>query len=139
VSKGSFHSSVGRKTDMASTSARFLEQQADLEVVPPETGLYPYPAHTPLYSVVPEPLPKEQPRDVESGGNQQTPAHAGGQGQTIENTRRTVLGLSVPVFWALIVTLFVVLAAGIGGGVGGGLSAQHKSASGSDASRFVTF
>ncbi|KAJ2990815.1 hypothetical protein NUW58_g2767 [Xylaria curta] len=47
----------------------------------------------------------------------------------------TILGLPVPVFWALIITLFIVLAAGIGGGVGGGLSAQQKSRSGTDASR----
>ncbi|KAI8947494.1 hypothetical protein F4801DRAFT_505810 [Xylaria longipes] len=121
---------------MASTKARFLqEQQPDLEVVPPETGLYPLPAPTPLHPATHyEPLPKEQiAADVESGRRQQFLPQA--QDQPVKNAKPTILGLSVPVFWALIVTLFIVLAAAIGGGVGGGLSAQQKSTSGSDASR----
>ncbi|KAI1757646.1 hypothetical protein F4782DRAFT_136691 [Xylaria castorea] len=117
---------------MASTNARYWQEQADLEVVPPETGLHPLPAPTPLYLATHEPLPKEQVVDIESGGRQQTLSQA--QNRPVKNAKPTVLGLSVPVFWALIVTLFIVLAAGIGGGVGGGLSAQHKSTSGSVAS-----
>lgn len=41
-----------------------------------------------------------------------------------ERGRRTILGLSVLVFWSLVVLLFVILAAGIGGGVGAGLAAR---------------
>ncbi|GAW15892.1 hypothetical protein ANO14919_053140 [Xylariales sp. No.14919] len=125
---------------MASMSERF-SQQAGLEVVPPETGLHPLPAHTPLYAATRESLPKEHPAVVEFGGSPQTPASAGDpptpaqvESQTIKSSPKTILGLSVTVFWVLIVALFIVLAAGIGGGVGGGLSAQ-KSTSTSDASR----
>ncbi|TGJ84808.1 hypothetical protein E0Z10_g3968 [Xylaria hypoxylon] len=117
---------------MASMSARF-PHQADLEVVPPETGLYPLPAHAPLHTTTYESLPKEQRVFGESRGNPQTPAQV--ESQTIKNSPKTIWGLSVPVFWGLIVALFIILAAGIGGGVGGGLSAQGKSASTSDASR----
>ncbi|KAI0487023.1 hypothetical protein F4859DRAFT_510805 [Xylaria cf. heliscus] len=131
---------------MALTNPRFLHEQADLEVVPPETGLHPLPVPTPLYpaphdepthsepttTTLNEPLPKEQIVDLESGARQQTPSHA--PDQPVKNTKPTVLGLAVPVFWALIITLFIVLAAGIGGGVGGGLSAQRKSVSGSNTS-----
>ncbi|KAF2962873.1 hypothetical protein GQX73_g10700 [Xylaria multiplex] len=134
---------------MASMSARFPDQ-ADLEVVPPETGLYPLPTSTPLYAVPQESFPKEQPAAIESAvspqtpvqtsvqtpvqaGNPQTPAQV--ESQTTKDPPKTILGLSVTVFWALIIALFIILAAGIGGGVGGGLSAQGKSVSSSDASR----
>ncbi|GAP92116.1 putative membrane protein insertase [Rosellinia necatrix] len=141
---------------MGSMNPRY-SQQAGLEVVPPETGLYPLPTPTPLYPAPVEPLPdtpspnqlspneaspndaftnqlasKEQITSAEPGGNQQTPAQIESQAAT--DGKRRILGLSVPVFWALIVTLFVILAAGIGGGVGGGLSAQQKSSAGSDTS-----
>ncbi len=121
---------------MASISAKFQHEQPDLEVVPPETGLYPLPAPTPTITATRESLPKEQTGSARFGGDQQTLSQA--ESQSAKNSKTKVLGLSVPVFWALIVTLFIVLAAGIGGGVGGGLSAQRKSAS-TDASRFITF
>ncbi|KAI0554756.1 hypothetical protein F4679DRAFT_579097 [Xylaria curta] len=117
---------------MASTNARYWQEQADLEVVPPETGLHPLPAPTPLYPATHEPSPKEQVADIESGGGQQTLSQP--QGHSAKDANPTVLGLSVPVFWAAIVALFIILAAGIGGGVGGGLTAQHKSTSTSSAS-----
>ncbi|KAI0904066.1 hypothetical protein F4823DRAFT_235949 [Ustulina deusta] len=112
---------------MASISAKFQHEQPDLEVVPPETGLYPLPAPTPTITATRESLPKEQTGSARFGGDQQTLSQA--ESQSAKNSKTKVLGLSVPVFWALIVTLFIVLAAGIGGGVGGGLSAQRKSAS----------
>ncbi|KAH8165257.1 hypothetical protein CIB48_g2986 [Xylaria polymorpha] len=119
---------------MASTNSRFLHEQADLEVVPPETGLHPLPTPTPLYPITQEPPPpKEQIADVESGVIQHTPSQPE-EDQPAKNAKPSILGLSIPVFWGLIVTLFIVLAAGIGGGVGGGLSAQRKSTSGSGAS-----
>ncbi|KAI5925838.1 hypothetical protein F4810DRAFT_708350 [Camillea tinctor] len=49
------------------------------------------------------------------------------------DSRRRVLGLTVPVFWALVIAAVIILAAGIGGGIGGGLMAQQQKAS-SDAS-----
>ncbi|KAI0872300.1 hypothetical protein GGS24DRAFT_21470 [Hypoxylon argillaceum] len=121
--------------DMASPHTRSAvqqQQQAGLEVVPPETGLYSLPTPTPFYTAPRESSPKEQPTDVESRG--QAPTLVPSEGQTTGSARSRILGLSIPVFWAVIVTLFVVLAAAIGGGVGGGLSAQRKSVSASNVS-----
>ncbi|KAI1124604.1 hypothetical protein F5Y10DRAFT_24956 [Nemania abortiva] len=122
--------------DMASPHSRSRSSlhQAGLEVVPPETGLFPLPTPTPFYAAPQESSPKEQPTDIESRGQGPTSNQPDAQtpGSSHKGTR--ILGLSIPVFWAVIVTLFVVLAAGIGGGVGGGLSAQQKSVSGSNAS-----
>ncbi|KAI0404707.1 hypothetical protein F4802DRAFT_217599 [Xylaria palmicola] len=112
--------------------ARFGEQQAGLEVVPPETGLHPLPTPRPLYAVPQQPWQKAQLADVESGARLHAQALA--RDGTVNDARKTILGLSVPVFWGLIVILFIVLAGGIGGGVGGGLSAQQKSTTGSAAS-----
>lgn len=137
-----------RKVDMSSPYPEYHhQQQAGLEVVLPETGLYPAPTPAPV-PPVPQPPPvthhpvihaappKEYPvNHIDFEEEPQTPART--ESQVAGSARRRILGLSVPVFWALIVTLVVVLAAGIGGGVGGGLSAQRKSASGPEASRFV--
>ncbi|KAK7949080.1 uncharacterized protein PG986_009966 [Apiospora aurea] len=41
--------------------------------------------------------------------------------------KRRILGLTVPVFWTVLVVLVVVLAGAIGGGIGGGLAAQSTS------------
>ncbi|KAI1824707.1 hypothetical protein F4861DRAFT_538691 [Xylaria intraflava] len=114
---------------MASIDSRF-PQQADLEVVPAETGLYyPPPAHASPPAATPGPWPKGP--ALKEQANAQTPAQV--EGQTSPSSRRTILGLSVTVFWSLVVVLVIVLAAAIGGGVGGGLSAQGKSVSKSDA------
>lgn len=131
--------------EMASAGIR-ISQQAGLEVVPPETGLYSLPGQAPLYPTTneatheqahqpaSEAAPKEQAvRDaIVSGVTHQTPAQV--ESQDEKGARRKILGLSVPIFWTLIVALFIVLAAAIGGGVGGGLSAQQKSNAGSDGS-----
>ncbi|KAI0098148.1 hypothetical protein GGR51DRAFT_436068 [Nemania sp. FL0031] len=112
--------------------------QAGLEVVPPETGLFPLPTPTHLPQETlpqdPSPSPKEQPADIESRGQQPTPNQTEAQTAGSSHKGRRILGLSIPVFWAVIITLVVVLAAAIGGGVGGGLSAQRKSTSQSNAS-----
>ncbi|KAI0426097.1 hypothetical protein F5Y09DRAFT_334443 [Xylaria sp. FL1042] len=108
---------------MDTIGSRFKQEQPDLEVVPPETGLYPLPTPAPPIAATGESSPKER----VGGGFGQTPDQV--ESQIANNSRTKVLGLSVPVFWALIVALFIVLAAGIGGGVGGGLSAQQKSVS----------
>ncbi|KAK8024792.1 hypothetical protein PG990_002615 [Apiospora arundinis] len=42
-----------------------------------------------------------------------------------EQHRKTILGLTVPVFWVLLIGLFLICAGAIGGGVGGGLAAQQ--------------
>ena len=39
---------------------------------------------------------------------------------------RTILGLSVGIFWAIVVLLCVIFAGGIGGGVGAGLAAMKN-------------
>ena len=48
---------------------------------------------------------------------------------TEKNGRRTILGLSVLVFWGLVVLLVVLLAGGIGGGVGAGLASRKSTCS----------
>jgi hypothetical protein len=40
--------------------------------------------------------------------------------------KRSILGLSVLVFWGLVVLLVVLLAGGIGGGVGAGLASRKS-------------
>ncbi|CAJ2499806.1 Uu.00g026590.m01.CDS01 [Anthostomella pinea] len=45
--------------------------------------------------------------------------------------RKLICGLTVPVFWALLVFLVVVLAAGIGGGIAGGIAVQRNADSSS--------
>ncbi|KAK8134822.1 hypothetical protein PG984_006834 [Apiospora sp. TS-2023a] len=44
---------------------------------------------------------------------------------TTEEDRRRILGLTVPVFWSLIIALALIMAGAIGGGLGGGLSARR--------------
>ncbi|KAK1993351.1 hypothetical protein LX36DRAFT_714654 [Colletotrichum falcatum] len=43
--------------------------------------------------------------------------------------RRRILGLTVPVFWSLVVALVFILAGGMAGGVAGGLAAQKANSS----------
>lgn len=52
----------------------------------------------------------------------EVPCFESGQKQSVLTERRKILGLSVDTFWALIVLLCVIVAAGIGGGVGAGLA-----------------
>ncbi len=40
--------------------------------------------------------------------------------------KQRILGLSVKVFWIVIVLLVIIVAAGIGGGVGGGLASRSR-------------
>ncbi|KAK8863334.1 hypothetical protein PGQ11_009569 [Apiospora arundinis] len=49
--------------------------------------------------------------------------------------RRRILGLTVPVFWCLLIALILILAAGIGGGIGGGMAAGRQRNSESDSSK----
>ncbi|KAI1368191.1 hypothetical protein F5Y08DRAFT_10702 [Xylaria arbuscula] len=116
---------------MASTGTRFQHEQPDLEVVPPETGLYSLPA-PPIVGATREFLQKEQSNAIGLDGNQ--PPLSFIESQTTKGPKRSILGLSIPVFWAVIVLLVILIAGGIGGGVGGGLSAQRKATSQSNTS-----
>ncbi|KAK5631476.1 hypothetical protein RRF57_007190 [Xylaria bambusicola] len=116
---------------MTSVRTRFQQEQPDLEVVPPETGLHPLPT-PPLVAATRESSPKEQPGGTDLDGTQPTLPQI--ESQTAKVSKTTILGLSVPVFWVVVVVLVILLAGGIGGGVGGGLSAQRKAISDSEAS-----
>ncbi|KAI1445694.1 hypothetical protein F5Y02DRAFT_417911 [Annulohypoxylon stygium] len=115
-----------------------------LEVVPHATPVYPLPARAPNHVIgdAPDvesekwspssrgwsdaprsaataatalplpPLPPSPPSDIES--------HKG------KEEKRRVLGLTVPIFWTLVVIVFIILAAALGGGIGGGLKAQQQ-------------
>lgn len=48
------------------------------------------------------------------------------------DAKRRVLGLTVPVFWALVIGLVLITAGAIAGGVAGGLSAQQRSSNSAD-------
>jgi len=50
-----------------------------------------------------------------------------GDGGRGTGATRRILGLSVGVFWALVVLLFCIIAAGVGGGVGAGLASRKSS------------
>ncbi|KAI1438861.1 hypothetical protein GGR50DRAFT_702829 [Xylaria sp. CBS 124048] len=108
---------------MASSHSSF--SQPGLEVVQPEIGLYAMPPRpaTAASTSSSVSFSKELPPIVVP----QEPAHDAGQPQRKQT--KTMMGLSVPVFWCLVVVLIILLGAGIGGGVGAGLSAQQKSTS----------
>lgn len=44
-----------------------------------------------------------------------------------QSQRKKLLGLSVPVFWTVVIGLTILLAGAIGGGIGGGLAASRRS------------
>ncbi|KAF9876723.1 hypothetical protein CkaCkLH20_05569 [Colletotrichum karsti] len=50
------------------------------------------------------------------------------------NEKRRILGLAVPVFWAVVIGLVIIVAAGLAGGVAGGLITQKANASSSSVS-----
>jgi len=51
----------------------------------------------------------------------------GQTGSDDKKGRRRILGLSVPIFWTVVVLLAVLLAGAIGGGIGGGLATRNSS------------
>ncbi|KAI1392115.1 uncharacterized protein F4822DRAFT_389657 [Hypoxylon trugodes] len=98
--------------------------QESLEVVPNNSPLYPIPPHTPTYA-----------RDYAEGIKPNTasgvwtdtfPSTAVSSEKPKEDDRKRILGLTVPVFWTLLVVIVVILAGGIGGGIGGGLTVQKS-------------
>ncbi|KAK8039892.1 hypothetical protein PG993_008303 [Apiospora rasikravindrae] len=94
-----------------------------LEVQPDPAPEYARFNQAPLQSVVqPPPMHPHQHQEpmMPEWKDAQTP-------NTTTTPRRRILGLTVPVFWTLLVVLVVVLAGAIGGGIGGGLAAQSMS------------
>ncbi|KAI1378994.1 hypothetical protein F4677DRAFT_355128 [Hypoxylon crocopeplum] len=97
--------------------------QEGLEVVPNDSPLYPLPTPAPIHTPV-----AEEKWTPTSGGWTDAPFSAvTGPEDNKEEKQRRILGLTVPLFWALIVIIVVILAGAIGGGIGGGLKAQQKS------------
>ncbi|KAI0592705.1 hypothetical protein F4775DRAFT_102970 [Biscogniauxia sp. FL1348] len=133
--------------DMTPKYPDVQNNQEWLEVVPNQSPLYPVPIYEPLYATQGA---VHTPRGIQTSGALETPATAeaaergegkspGGDsswesdppstGQEAKNaadSRRRILGLTVPVFWALVIAAVIILAAGIGGGIGGGLVAQQQ-------------
>ncbi|KAI0112952.1 hypothetical protein F4814DRAFT_460208 [Daldinia grandis] len=83
-----------------------------IEVVPSDSPFY---AH-PIYTAPPA-----------EGGEEWPSVPVSAVTAPEEEEKRRVLGLTVPLFWTVVLVIIVVLAAGIGGGIGGGLTAQQKS------------
>ncbi|KAI1635873.1 hypothetical protein F4809DRAFT_663560 [Biscogniauxia mediterranea] len=119
-----------------------------LEVVPNQSPLYPVPVYEPVYTAQGE---VHTPGGIQTSGELAAPttataeaaergegkspggdsswesdAPATGREAKSTDSRRRVLGLTVPVFWALVIAAVIILAAGIGGGIGGGLVAQQQ-------------
>ncbi|TDZ68113.1 hypothetical protein CTRI78_v002392 [Colletotrichum trifolii] len=68
--------------------------------------------------------PGTEPKSGQHSGHSVAP-----QPPTPQSEKRRILGLTVPVFWGIVVSLVVILAAGIAGGVAGGLAAQKSNTS----------
>ncbi|OBR10348.1 hypothetical protein CH63R_06040 [Colletotrichum higginsianum IMI 349063] len=93
---------------------------------PDQPGLEAAPPNPIRYSTAP--IPYNPPSEVRSTGEktvwsttQPYPAQPPPQ-----SGRRRILGLTVPVFWGIVIALVLVLAGGIAGGVAGGLAAQKS-------------
>ncbi|KAI1099269.1 hypothetical protein F4804DRAFT_322421 [Jackrogersella minutella] len=98
-----------------------------LEVVPNSSPLYPLPTRTPDHVVANNVEDdKWPPASRDWTGVPTSAAKTSELDGRRESERRRVLGLTVPLFWTLLVIIAMVLAAGIGGGIGGGLKAQQK-------------
>ncbi|KAI1504935.1 hypothetical protein F5X99DRAFT_370322 [Biscogniauxia marginata] len=101
------------------------QNQEWLEVVPNQTPLYHLQTYEPLYTtsgVVERGEGKSPATDSPLGSDAATTV---GGAKNVDERRR-ILGLTVPVFWALVLGVVIILAAGIGGGIGGGLMAQQQ-------------
>ncbi|KAI2637760.1 hypothetical protein GGS26DRAFT_603456 [Hypomontagnella submonticulosa] len=98
--------------------------QEGLEVVPNDSPLYPLPptnAFTPVYPVDTEKwTPTSNTRGWADFPASAVTAPEDRGDETAE--KRRILGLTVPIFWALVVFVVIILAGGIGGGIGGGLT-----------------
>ncbi|OTA99469.1 hypothetical protein M426DRAFT_256372 [Hypoxylon sp. CI-4A] len=97
------------------------DQDPGLEVVPTETPLYHIPPHTPTYAIG---------SDINVSSSKEAANAPISAGTALEDTGKAekgrILGLTVPLFWTLLVILVIILAGAIGGGIGGGLNAQQK-------------
>lgn len=84
-------------------------------------GLHPNLDHEGL-QMVPKPLPG--PYKDYSNGESTTLRGA----SYVESPRKkTILGLSITLFWILIFVVVVIIAGGVGAGIGAGLASQNKS------------
>ncbi|KAI1417259.1 hypothetical protein F5Y13DRAFT_152362 [Hypoxylon sp. FL1857] len=99
-----------------------------LEVVPSESPLYPLPTHTfpPAHHVIDHGIEEEKWSPTSRGWTDAPASAVTAPEEPKQAEKRRILGLTVPVFWALFVILFVILAAALGGGIGGGLKAQQS-------------
>ncbi|KAI8966421.1 hypothetical protein F5Y11DRAFT_309174 [Daldinia sp. FL1419] len=92
-----------------------------IEVVPSDSPYYPHP----ISATIPAVGGGEWPPVAKSWGD--APVSAAIAPEVQNKEKRRILGLTVPLFWAIVVIIVVVLAAALGGGIGGGLAAQRKS------------
>ncbi|KAI1460232.1 hypothetical protein F4805DRAFT_455171 [Annulohypoxylon moriforme] len=111
-----------------------------LEVVPHATPVYPLPARAPNHVIGNSPDGEEEKWSPSSRGWTDVPGSAAtalplpplpkSPSSDVEShkgkEKRRVLGLTVPLFWTLVVIVFIILAAALGGGIGGGLKAQQQ-------------
>ncbi|KAK8129352.1 hypothetical protein PG999_001732 [Apiospora kogelbergensis] len=96
-----------------------------------ETRQKTFAAQQPSYPAQQQPLPVQQHAYPGYQSEKGTTAYApttvpSAFGDDRPPRKRKILGLSVPVFWCLLIALILVLAGGIGGGIGGGLAAQQR-------------
>ncbi|KAI1803744.1 hypothetical protein F4811DRAFT_316395 [Daldinia bambusicola] len=97
-----------------------------IEVVPSDSPFYPHPIYTAPAPVPPTKGGEEWPSVPKGWSNAPLSAVTAPEEHSREKRRR-ILGLTVPVFWTVVIVIVIVLAAAIGGGIGGGLTAQQKS------------
>ncbi|KAL0929742.1 uncharacterized protein CTRU02_215385 [Colletotrichum truncatum] len=100
---------------------RHYNDQPGLEAAPNHWASAPIP-----YAAEPEnqgPAMSTEPKWIVT--QQQYPVQRDGPPSSTPEKRR-ILGLTVPVFWGLVIALVIILAAGIAGGVAGGLITQNK-------------
>ncbi|KAK6956372.1 hypothetical protein Daesc_001649 [Daldinia eschscholtzii] len=95
-----------------------------IEVVPSDSPLYPHPIYT---SAPPANGGGEEWPSVPTSWTDAPVSAVTAPEEHGKEEKRRVLGLTVPLFWTMVVVIVVVLAAAIGGGIGGGLTAQQKS------------
>ncbi|KAI0837991.1 hypothetical protein F5Y06DRAFT_58766 [Hypoxylon sp. FL0890] len=106
--------------------------QEGLEVVPSESPLYPLPTHAPTSAgasnqyVIDHGIEEEKWSPTSRGWTEPPVSAVTTPEEPKQAERRRILGLTVPVFWTLVVILVLILAAGLGGGIGGGLKAQQS-------------
>ncbi|KAH9883393.1 hypothetical protein F4778DRAFT_407915 [Xylariomycetidae sp. FL2044] len=117
--------------DVAPKYPDVQSNQAGLEVVPDQSPIYPAPTYAALLKTTfPYNSSQEWGDPSPALENSHSPAVSQWSVDAEVPARREkhrILGLTTPVFWAVIAAIVVILAAAVGGGVGAGLAAQQKS------------